>query len=59
MNDYIFECGWLRDVWRFIKYLDEQKAVLLGVEIEAPTMMRGKFVVRYQHSEELGIEVWT
>ena len=55
---YTFEARYTRDVWRFVKLLEESDGRLLSIVL-CQDMLNGKYVITYRHSEELGIEVWT
>lgn len=56
---HTFECHYTRDLWRFIKLLAESG--VLDFEIERGEVRLGghHWQVRYNHTEELGMEVWT
>ena len=60
MTTYNFECYRIDDVPRFIDLLIREDATLIGVlKGRQATMQGGMFVIVYEHTEELQMEVLT
>lgn len=56
---YTFEVSYTRDLWRFIQLLDENSVRDFEIERGQTTLGGNRWSIRYNHDEELGMEVWT